>query len=142
MLSSHLLTEVETIVSRVIIIRRGNIGLAKKLVDLEVDPVIEVEVRGPVDKVTGLLAGLDGVASVDCRELGDGVAAYSVHNHPFKDLREQIGTRVVQNGWSLRRLDLRRRKLQDRWNEINNMDDALFGGAPAAPAAPSTAVST
>ena len=31
MLSSHMLSEVETLVQRVIIIRRGHLGLAKKL---------------------------------------------------------------------------------------------------------------
>src|SRR5205823_13429739 len=47
MLSSHLLSEVETIVQRVLILRRGFLALARKLSELEADPVIVVEVRGP-----------------------------------------------------------------------------------------------
>jgi hypothetical protein len=36
----------------------------------------------------------------------------------------------------LRRLDLRRRSLQDRWNEINNLDEFVPAAAPAASAPP------
>ncbi len=150
MLSSHLLTEVESIVSRVIIVRRGKVGLAKKLSEFEADPVIELEVRGPLDQVLGLLKGTEGVASVSSENLGEGVGAYTVRTHQFKDLREVLSQRLANNGWALRRLDLRRRKLQDRWNEINNMDEALLGAVQApAPTAPvlasppaSTAVTT
>ena len=46
MLSSHLLTEVESIAQRVIILRRGHLGLAKKISELETDAVIVLEVRG------------------------------------------------------------------------------------------------
>jgi ABC-2 type transport system ATP-binding protein len=134
MLSSHLLSEVETIVQRVIIMRRGFVGLARKLSELESEPIIEVEVRGPVDQVTNVLRSTEGVAQVSVESLGDGLAAYHVRTHQFKDLRETISQRLGQNGWALRRLDLRRRRLQDRWNEINNMDESLLG-APTAPRA-------
>jgi ABC-2 type transport system ATP-binding protein len=123
LLSSHMLSEVETLVQRVIIIRRGVLGMAKKLSELEKDDVIVLEVRGPVDQVTNVLRGTDGVASVSAQTLGDGLASYLVRTHKQQDLREQIGQRVAKNGWVLRRLDLRRRSLQDRWNEINNFED-------------------
>jgi ABC-2 type transport system ATP-binding protein len=140
MLSSHLLSEVETIVQRVIILRRGYLGLARKLSELETEPIIEIEVRGPMDRVTNVLQTTEGVAQVSPQNLGDGVAAYLVRTHQFRDLREQLAHRIINNGWAVRRLDLRRRRLQDRWNEINNMDETLLGTAPAPAAAPSTAV--
>ena len=37
--------------------------------------------------------------------------------------RTEIARRLAEKGWALRRLDLKRRGLQDRWNEINNMDE-------------------
>jgi ABC-2 type transport system ATP-binding protein len=123
LLSSHMLSEVESLVQRVIIIRRGILGMAKKLADLERDDVIVVEVRGPVDQVTNVLRGTEGVASVTAESLGDGLASYLVRTHKHQDLREVIAQRVAKNGWVLRRLDLRRRSLQDRWNEINNFAD-------------------
>jgi ABC-2 type transport system ATP-binding protein len=123
MLSSHLLSEVETLVQRIIIVRRGHLGLAKKLSDLETDDVIVVEVRGPVEQVAVALRNTEGVAQVTTRNTDNGVTLFEVRTHQHKDLREQISQRLVKNDWPIRRLDLRRRSLQDRWNEINNWAD-------------------
>lgn len=122
MLSSHLLTEVEALVQRVIIIRQGVVGLARKLSELETDPVIVVEARGPVEQIKGLLESADGVETVRVESQEDGLAVYEVRTRGFKDLREELSLRLARNGHGLRRLDLRRRRLHDRWNEINNMD--------------------
>jgi ABC-2 type transport system ATP-binding protein len=123
MLSSHLLTEVESIVQRVIILRRGHLGLARKLSELEAEPIILVEVRAPADQVAGVLRGTDGVANVSVQNLGDGITACEVRTHHHKDLREVLSQRLASQHWPLRRLDLRRRSLQDRWNEINNWEE-------------------
>lgn len=127
MLSSHMLGEVESLVQRVIIIRRGHIGLAKKLSELETDDVIVVEVRGPSDQVAVALRNTEGVAHVTPKGGEDGLTFFEVRTHQHQDLREQISLRLAKSGWALRRLDLRRRSLQDRWNEINNWDE--FAGA-------------
>jgi ABC-2 type transport system ATP-binding protein len=152
LLSSHMLSEVERLVNRVIILRRGYLGMAKKMSELETNDVIVVEVRGPVDQVTNVLRTTEGVASVTSEALGDGLAQYQVRTHRQQDLREIICQRVVKSGWTLRRLDLRRQSLQDRWNEINNFDDfearaprsAAPRSVPMAPAGPPgpTAVTT
>jgi ABC-2 type transport system ATP-binding protein len=131
MLSSHLLTEVESLVQRVIIIRRGHLGLAKKLSELENDDVIVVEVRGPADQVAVALKNTEGVAQVTAAGSDDGITLFEVRTHQFKDLREQISQRLAKNGWALRRLDLRRRSLQDRWDEINNWADVAPPEKPA-----------
>jgi ABC-2 type transport system ATP-binding protein len=123
MLSSHLLSEVESLVQRVIIIRRGHIALAKKLSELETDDVIVVEVRGPSDQVALTLRNTEGVAQVTPKGGEDGLAFFEVRTHQHQDVREQISQRLAKNGWPLRRLDLRRRSLQDRWNEINNWEE-------------------
>jgi ABC-2 type transport system ATP-binding protein len=137
MLSSHMLSEVETLVQRVIIIRRGHIGLAKKLSELETDDVIVIEVRGPADQVAVALRNTEGVAQVTPRSTDDGVTLFEVRTHQRKDLREQLSQRIAKNNWPIRRLDLRRRKLQDRWNEINNWDE--FNPRGAAPTDSETA---
>src|SRR5205085_1494871 len=69
-----------------------------------------------------LLESADGVSSVRVDGHHDGIGTYEVRTHQFKDLREELSARLTHNGHGLRRLDLRRRRLQDRWNEINNMD--------------------
>jgi ABC-2 type transport system ATP-binding protein len=139
MLSSHLLSEVESLVQRVIIIRRGHIALAKKLSELETDDVIVIEVRGPSDQVALTLRNTEGVAQVTPKGGEDGLAFFEVRTHQHQDLRELISQRLAKNGWPLRRLDLRRRSLQDRWNEINNWDE--FAAAEPNPHS-STAVTT
>jgi len=131
MLSSHLLTEVETIVQRVIILRRGRLGMARKLSEMDQEAVILMEVRGPGEQVANVLRSTEGVASVSTRPLGDGVSAFEVKTHQYRDLREVLSQRVAKNEWPLRRLDLRRRSLQDRWNEINNLDDDFASAAPS-----------
>jgi ABC-2 type transport system ATP-binding protein len=133
MLSSHMLSEVETLVQRVLILRRGHLALAKKLSELETDDMVVTEVRGPVDQVTGQLKGIEGVAQVNARQLDDGWTSYEIRTQHSQDLREAVFQRVAKNGHRLRRLDLKRRTLQDRWNDINNWDDvnARLGPAPA-----------
>jgi ABC-2 type transport system ATP-binding protein len=126
MLSSHLLTEVETLAQRVIILRRGHVGLARKLTELETDSVIVVEVRGPSDQVANALRGVDGVTQVNVQGLGDSLNSYEVRTRRAEDLREQVFQVLARHDWPVRRLDLRRRRLQERWNEINNMDDAVL----------------
>ena len=46
-----------------------------------------------------------------------------------EDLREQIFRVAASHNWPLRRLDMRRRHLQDRWNEINNLDESVLPAA-------------
>jgi hypothetical protein len=53
----------------------------------------------------------------------DGVTLFEIRAHQRQDVRELISQHLAKNGWPIRRLDLRRRKLQDRWNEINNWDE-------------------
>jgi ABC-2 type transport system ATP-binding protein len=126
MLSSHMLSEVESIAQRIIIIRRGHLGLAKKLSELETDAVIVLEARGPSDQVLHALRAMDGVTQVACEGLGDGLNSFEVRTRHSADLREQVFQVMARNNWSVRRLDLRRRRLQDRWNEINNLDDSML----------------
>jgi ABC-2 type transport system ATP-binding protein len=136
MLSSHLLSEVESIVQRVIILRRGRLAMARKLADLEQESVIVMEVRGPAEQIGNTLRSTDGVASVSSRPLGDGVSVFEVKTHQYQDLRELLSARVVKQDWALRRIDLRRRSLQDRWNEINNFDEFAPAAEPALSAPP------
>ncbi len=143
MLSSHLLGEVERLVNRVLIIRRGNLGLNKKLSELETDALIVLEVRGPAEAVASSLRSLDGVERLHTQPLGDGLTAFEIRTKKMQDLREAVAERMMKNGWVIRRLDLRRRDLQDRWNEINNFEDVAGDGRPAPdrrPAPPATAV--
>jgi len=128
----RLLSEVETLAQRIIIIRRGHLGLAKKLSELETESVIVLEARGPSDQVLHALRAMNGVTQATCEGLGDGLNAYEVRTRRSEDLREQLFQVLARHDWPVRRLDLRLRKLQDRWNAINNTDDSLLQTATTA----------
>jgi ABC-2 type transport system ATP-binding protein len=130
LLSTHLLSEVEAICSRVIILNRGHLGIAKKLSELETDALILVEVRGPADQVTGVLRGIDGVAQVTAHALADGITQYEIRTRNNQDLRETISQRLMGKNWPIRRLDLSRRRLEDRFMEVLREQDPLKS-APA-----------
>ena len=73
------------------------------------------------------MRGIEGVAAVTSENLGDGLTSYLIRTSSGQDLRETLAARMAKHNWTLRRLDLRRRSLQDRWNEINNMDEGQLG---------------
>ena len=133
LLSTHILSQVEDACDRVIIINRGRIGLDKKLEDLAGEaPTIIIEVRGPKDQVSNVLETTEGVDQVKAGSADDGVTPYEVTPKRDEDLREAIFQRVVKNGWSIRRLDLRRRKLEDHFVNLVLHDYAEFKKTDAA----------
>src|SRR5262249_25977994 len=127
LLSTHILPEVEQVCERVIIVNYGRIGLDKKLSELESEaPTTLVEVRGPVGDVTKALESTDGVDSVKAQRIEDGLTSFEVHTTDGRDLREEIASRVAKNGWALRRLDLRRRKLEDHFLDVVVRAQSVF----------------
>jgi ABC-2 type transport system ATP-binding protein len=125
LLSTHILAEIEAICSRMLIIHRGRLGSDKKLDELETAASIMMEVHGPVEQVTNVLRTTDGVDEVLPQALGDNIAGFEVRTHGQQDLREALAQRISRNGWTLRRLDLRRRKVEDHFFDIISADDPL-----------------
>ncbi|MDA0263732.1 MAG: ATP-binding cassette domain-containing protein [Chloroflexi bacterium] len=108
-LSSHILPEVSMICDRVLIIDEGRIvaedtpkNLAEGLQGVE---RLEVEIGGPAAEVLPMLKGIDGVSDVT-HVNNNGRHTYMVQAQPGKDLRDDISQVVVNNGWSLRGLQL------------------------------------
>jgi ABC-2 type transport system ATP-binding protein len=129
LLSTHILSEVEAVCRRVIIINAGSIGLDKNMDELGADAtVIVLEVRGPSDQVTSVLKTTDGVRQVAARSLGDGLTGFEIRTHQDRDLREDIFHRIAKNGWSVRRLDIRRPKLEDHFVNVVLRDETPFQG--------------
>src|SRR5947209_3561741 len=131
LLSTHILSEVEAVCQRVIIISRGRIGFDQSLDKIGDDTAtINVEARGPADQVTNVLRQIDGVRKVVHQPTADGLSSYEVQTANNADLREQIFQRIAAHqGWTIRRLDLRRRKLEDLFVEV------VLRGDPEAQAA-------
>jgi ABC-2 type transport system ATP-binding protein len=124
LLSTHILSEVEAICKRVIIISSGCIGLDKNMAELTSETaVIVLEVRGPADQVASTLRSAEGVSHVKPQHLEDGLTAFEVQTHHNRDLREALAQRIAKNGWTLRRLDLRRRTLEDHFIDVVMRED-------------------
>jgi ABC-2 type transport system ATP-binding protein len=120
LLSTHILSEVEAVCQRVIIISRGRIGLDQHLDKLGDDSAaISVEARGPADQIAVALRQIEGVRKVVHQPTSDGLGSFEVQTANNVDLREQIFRRIADHqGWTIRRLDLRRRKLEDLFVEV------------------------
>jgi ABC-2 type transport system ATP-binding protein len=130
LLSTHILAEVEVVCRRVIIISTGQIGLDKNLAELATDEaMILLEARGPIEQVANVLRTTDGVSQVTSQPLSDGLAAYEIRTGQDQDLREAISQRLAKNGWPIRRLDLRRRKLEDHFLDVVMRRKELYESA-------------
>lgn len=117
--SSHHLPDVEKVCDRVIIIDRGQVRFDNKLSNLrETAPTVVVEARGPADEVRALLAAEEGVTEVRATGTEDGVVRFEVHVGHGHDPRERFAKRLVEKGWGVRRLELRRAKLEDTFMRV------------------------
>lgn len=134
LLSTHILPEVEMVCGRVIIIASGRIALDEPLERVRSGRAVEVEVRGPKEAVRGALesaAGAGGVRVIAVEGAAKedaGVCAFEVRakeESGIEELRERVGKRVIQNGWALRRLDLSRSTLEERF--VRAVRDAVVG---------------
>ena len=112
--SSHQLTDVEKVCDRVIIIHRGRIQFDDKLSKFaSKQPLLVVEIRGPLGDVHKELNRLDGVTEVRDGAADDGWTTYELQLGHDKDPREQVARKMAEKGWGLRRLEMRRERLED-----------------------------
>lgn len=120
LLSTHILSEVEEVCARVIIISQGRIGLDARLADLGDDAsVLHLEARGPAQEISAALKAIDGADHVKHHPVGDGVTGFEIKVQRGKDIREAVYHAIAKNSnWSLRKLDQRRRRLEDHFADV------------------------
>jgi ABC-2 type transport system ATP-binding protein len=115
LLSTHILPEVDATCGRVIIIARGKIAVDDRLDDLRRGSAIEVEARGPADAIRAALQTIPGVEKVVLSQQHDDHVDFQIHTQGDRDVREAVSLKLLSNGWPLRRLDLRRNSLEERF---------------------------
>jgi gliding motility-associated transport system ATP-binding protein len=118
LLSTHILSEVEAVCGRVIIIARGRIALDDQLAHLRRQSAITVEVRGPASSIRAVLQTIPGVERANLVREDGAYSSFEVHTRGFEDLREAMSQKLVTNGWPLRQIDLRRSSLEERFAEV------------------------
>ena len=135
LLSTHILSEVEAVCEKVIIINAGRIGMIKSLGEVDAKSVLVCEVRGPFEQVLAALKGLEGVTQVAVDSRGDGAAVFLIQTRDNRDLRDQIAHLVIEKGWALLQLGYRRRTLEDAFFEVlrahNPLKEAVEARAPS-----------
>lgn len=133
LLSTHILSEVEAVCERVIIINSGRIGLSQDLEELESQAVILLEVRGPAEQVGGSLRGVAGVSQLSALPDEDGVARFEIRTHEEEDVREKISAALGRKDWPIRRLERKRRRLEDAFFDVLRQQDPLKEPGPMNP---------
>jgi len=117
--SSHQLTDVEKVCDRVIIIDRGKIKFDDKLSRFATkQPMLVVEIRGPHGDVQMALKSLDGVTEVRDGAADDGWSTFELQLGYDKDPREQVARKMAEKGWGLRKLEMRRERLEDTFMKV------------------------
>jgi ABC-2 type transport system ATP-binding protein len=108
-LSTHILPEVAQTCQKVVIINKGRIvatDTPQALTErLQGSASIFVQAQGPADDVLRALQGLTGVVRVNLAERRDDVGNFDVDTEKGVDVRREVASAIVRNGWGL--LELR-----------------------------------
>jgi ABC-2 type transport system ATP-binding protein len=107
LLSSHILSEVEQVCSRIVVIAGGKLiaqGAPDELrQQVTAGSRLIAEIRGPLDNVRAVVGALPGVASVEAAAV-DGVCRLSITAGGTHDVREAVARMAAEKGWGLREL--------------------------------------
>jgi ABC-2 type transport system ATP-binding protein len=135
LLSTHILTEVEKVCERVIIIDKGKLKLDKTMKEIESsEPAYAVEVRGPGTAVGAWLKEQPELTSVEEKKAHGDHTEFEVRGKSGTDPREALATKLHAKGWGLRKLELRPVKLEALFNEVV-LNRAAPAPAPSEPPA-------
>jgi ABC-2 type transport system ATP-binding protein len=126
LISTHILSEVEMICNRVIIIDGGKIKAADTpanlISEMRAAGRIQAEIQADAEVVTGALGRLESVKKVSCEPLEGDWARYTLWVDSGADPREQIAQVASQYGWPLRSLFRHEGTLEDVFVELTRKD--------------------
>ena len=135
MLSTHILSEVEAVCNRVVIISSGSIvadGATETLMsELAGQSIVRVALKGETSEANLLFSTLTGVDRVQCLDDDhDGMSSYDVYVSGVHDIREDIFRNVVNKGWVLLEMSHQKRNLEDVFRQLTvSQNRATQGGA-------------
>jgi len=113
LLSTHILSEVEALCRRALILHRGRLVFSGP-VAAEGEAVLQVRVLGPSDRVAAALRGLSGVARV----LDEGGGRFCIFQKPEADVREEVFRALAHREWPLVELRPRRTGLEEMFVRV------------------------
>ncbi len=122
LLSTHILTEVEMICSRVLIIDRGRIAASDTAENLagrvRTAGGVTAEIRARADELEPALASLPGVRKAEIVFLDDGWHGCTLRTDASHDPREEVARLAAARGWPLRVLGREQVSLERVFAEI------------------------
>lgn len=116
--STHILSEVELLCDRVIILMGGNIKADSKLSDLAASSNVILVLQEKADGVEKALRSLAGVNQVEVVMLRDGFTGYRIKTDTASDLSPRVYQLAVEQHWSVRELRYDARTLEMVFNEL------------------------
>jgi len=127
-LSTHILPEVSQVCERVIIINKGRLvatdtpeNLTARLKGYN---EIHLEIRGDIDSVRQALSVFPQVKEVMLVEQKETeVARFILRTEKEKDLREELATFIVKEGWGLRTLSLSTMTLEEIFLKLTTEEE-------------------
>ncbi len=145
-LSTHILSEVEAMCERVIIISKGKLvatdtvaNLTSRLRGAE---TVMIEIGGPADapQMQQRLEQVPGVSRVMFRDARDGRSRFHVESLQGRSVRAELARSIVSAGWDLLELHTTGLSLEEIFLQLTESDKSDVA-APAPPAAPAAEVS-
>ena len=117
-LSTHILSEVQAICDRVIIINEGKIIANEKTSELNKvvgqSAKLKIKVAGPCRDVLNLLKGLQGIISVKTDEIREGdTYSYYIETNPSIDVRKIIFNALASRSWPMMGMENVESELED-----------------------------
>lgn len=116
--SSHILSEVEAVCDRVIIIMNGEVKADARLADLAATANAILVLQKETDGMERTLKTLEGVRQVEPMQTPDGYPAYRIIGQNHTDLCPAIYDLARQENWPLRELRRDVRTLEAVFNEL------------------------
>jgi len=126
LISTHILSEVEMIADRVIIVDNGQVkasGTPQVLAsEMRTASRVQSEIQAPVELAVKYLSALASVKKVSSEELEDGWIRFTLWSDSGTDTRQAVNTTAAENQWPLRSLFRHQAKLEDVFVELTRKD--------------------
>jgi ABC-2 type transport system ATP-binding protein len=121
--STHILSEVEAICDRALILMNGHVRADARLSELETTSDAILVLQDKVKNAETALRGLKSVRSVESFTSHDGFPAYRVLGAPQADLTPAVYALARDNNWPVRELRRDVRTLETVFNQLATSEE-------------------
>ncbi len=130
-LSSHILSEVQAVCDRVIIINKGQVAANDTAFNLSKsvsnDHRIIAAIDGPKDEVVKVISGIAGVKEINVgMQQEKGVFEYEIESEYGVDIRKELNKRIYSRNWNFYSLRSNALTLEDIFLKITMGENVSF----------------